>query len=129
MKITAFALCLLCSGCSAPAFADEARKIDFTAPVIDQNGKPAHEADEKSPILTLGDLVAAALYRSPTLRQGEQADPIKLAKRAMLANRLHDAKDATLTAEEVVEIKASIGVFPPLSVLRVIEAIDPASLK
>jgi hypothetical protein len=116
---------------SSVAFADDARKIDFTAHILDQNGVAAHVSDDKSPILTLGDVVAAALYRAPPSdpRAPQSADPIQLAKRAILAGRLYHATDATLTAEEVVQIKGSIGFLPPLVVLRVIEAIDPASLK
>ena len=111
----------------------EARKIDFTAPILDAQGKPAHETDDKSPIATLGLVTAAALYRAPTTdpRMGPQGntDPIKLAKRALLAQRIANATDAELTAEEIAEIKTAVAVFPPLFVLRVIEAIDPASLK
>ena len=127
MKKLIGALLLLAS----PALADEGRKIDFTAPVLDQNGAPAHVTDDKSPVLTLGDVVAAALYRAPPSdpRAPQSADPIQLAKRAILAGRLYHATDATLTAEEVVQIKGSIGFLPPLIVLRVLEAVDPASLK
>jgi hypothetical protein len=54
---------------------------------------------------------------------------VKLAKRVMLAQRIGGAKDAELTAEEISEIKGAIGIWPPLFVLRVLEAVDPASLK
>lgn len=116
---------------SLPAIAGEPNKIDFTQPVLDQHGNLAHQTDDKSPIITIGDVAAAALLRPPAqdARMQQQPDPIKLAKRAILAQRIESAKDAALTAEEISEIKSSIAIFPPITVLRVLEAIDPASVK
>lgn len=118
---------LACLAFATPAFA-----VDFTQPILDFNGAPMHEtSDPASPIVTLGLAASAALLRQQTTPDGrpQPIDPIKSAKRALLAQRIARASDATLTAEETAEIKTLISVFPPIYVLRVIEAIDPVSLK
>lgn len=134
MRTTVTVAGLLLSLLAAPASA-----LDFTTPILDQNGHAARERikdgvyDPASPVVTLGSAISTALFAPPQAdppgARGAPADPIRLAKRAALALRLRDAKDFDLTAEQVVEIKATIAIFPPIIVLRVIEAIDPASLK
>ena len=114
---------------STGALSAEVRKIDFTVAVVDLKGNVAHQTPDKdSPVLTIGDVAATALLQPAQPRPGQQANPVALAKRAILAQRIMAATDATLTAEEVVEIKEAIGIYPPVTVLRVLEAIDPASL-
>lgn len=108
---------------------------DFTRPIIDQYGEVARERmkdgayDPASPVLTLGSVIATSLFAPTQADPRAPADPLKLAKRALLALKIKDAKDLDLTADEVVEIKNAISMFPPLTILRVLEEIDPASLK
>ena len=118
-------------GFMSPVFA-----IDMTQVLKDADGKPAHEKDANSPLLTLGDAIAGALFVPPQATQPQHPgmpttdqDPIKLAKRAALGIRLRESKDFTPTADETVEIKNAIAVYPPVTVLRILEIIDPASLK
>ena len=112
--------------------AEEPRKIDFTQHVLDEHGDPVRsgEAKDAAP-MTLGALVAIALFRDEPAPQGQAGDPIKKAKRALLALRLQGsgATDEALTSDEITEIKHAISVFAPLLNLRVIEIIDPAALK
>lgn len=105
--------------------------VDFGKPLIDIKGKPMHETDDKnSPTATLGTVAAVALLRQdPPDPRGGAPDPVRLAKRALLAQRVGAGKVVDLTAEETAEIKKAIAVFSPLIVLRVIEAVDPAALK
>lgn len=112
---------------SAPALA-----LDMTQPVLDADGKAAHEGKAfDSPVLTLGAVVSSALFAPPLGSDGKpsQFDALRLGRRAALALRLRDAKAADISAEEVIEIKDAIRIFPPLTVLRVLQAVDPAALK
>lgn len=130
MKKFAISLCLL----ATPVLA-----LDCKKPVTDQNGVIVHEGvkdgkyDPSSPVLTLGTVVGSALFAPKQAAQGPRgasdSDPVASAKRAALGLRLIACDKIDLTSEQVVEIKSALGAFPPLTVLRVLEEIDPALLK
>ena len=119
---------------AALLFASAAEAVDFTQPILGPDDKPAIDpkAPDAGPV-TLGAVISAALLSPPPGASrgntGVPADPLRLARRAELALRVRSAKDAALTAEQIIEIKEAVTIFPPLTVLRVIQAIDPAALK
>jgi hypothetical protein len=125
------ALILISLAVSTSVLAADARKIDFTRPILDGAGMPMHETDDKSPTATVGFVASFALYRAAVASdpRAPAPDAVKVAKRAILALKIATATDAELTAEEVSEIKSVIGIFPPLYVLRTLQAIDPAAVK
>ena len=109
---------------------------DFTKPILDEKGQPARERmlkeggyDLSSNVVTIGMVAAAGLLSPPQADPRSPQDPLALAKRAILALKIREAKDLSLVAEETMLIKSSLSIFPPLTVLRVLEAIDPAAVK
>jgi hypothetical protein len=113
--------------------------IDFQAPILNQDKKPAILcADEKAHTgcnaLTLGSVSAAALFAElPSDHDqrtgGSFISPDQKVKNAALALRILDTKeDVKLSAEEIANIKARVGAaFPPLVVLRTWQLIDPSA--
>lgn len=123
---------------ASPVFAADSRKIDFTQVLRDHRGAEivvpdSDQGKDTTKPFTLGAAVAQALLFPEPQRPGEmpnQSSYVEKARRAQLAIRLEKAPDAELTAEEISKIKTAVGLlYPPITVLRIVEAIDPASLK
>jgi hypothetical protein len=132
MKFAA-AIALACLTASA-AFAADARKINFSAEIQDENGTPIVECANPSNILstdpackerrtvTLGIIAFRALSAA---EQGVSPDDNLL--RGQLALSLYKGGEVELTAEQVVLVKKRIGsTFSPVIVARCFPLLDPA---
>jgi|ERR1700726_2711394 len=119
---------------TSPAFADDARKIDFTTVLLDQDDKPMTEcADDPLPKpgqdcvthrpITLGMVALGALS------QYEQGlAPEEAAKRGALGLELYKATAAALTPEDIVLLKKQIAKrYTPLLAIRAFRLIDPTT--
>ncbi len=116
-------LCVIFMLCASPAFA-----IDFTQPLKMADGEMAqdcaHFTDtkcDKVVTLTLGRLIAAALS------QPKKGDIVGQVQDGKLAMRVLDAKNETLTPEEITRIKERLGEMGinAVVVLNAVRAIDP----
>ena len=98
--------------------------------VFDLDGKPVMDrpGEDASPT-TIGKLVVHALLA--TLPGDERMSAEQKVRCALLAQRIHGQSEIdTLTAEDITLIKARAGsAFTQLVVMRVWEAIDPASVR
>lgn len=105
-----------------------AAALDFTQPLHQLNGEPFTGADGKPTPVTLGTISETALL---TLGADEAALPGEdRVKRFVLAQRIHGATDAVLTADEIALIKKMIAKnFGPLFVGQAWMMLDPASVK
>jgi hypothetical protein len=123
MRLTLFAILLLVT---SPALAEEARRFDFTAALAGIDGKPI-VPEKDAPPLTLGDVAASAL--TATFKDENPSGQDKV-KRWALALRVHNAKDAELTVDDVKTIKDMIGkAYGPVIVGPSWAILDPASVK
>lgn len=124
-----FAFCLLASS----AFADEARKIDFTATILDQDEQPMRECtDDPLP----KEIRECKTYKPVTLGMiafrslaGFERDIAQdeVVKRGHLGLTIYKATDAQLTAEQIALIKKQIAKnYNPLIAVRAFELLDPA---
>jgi hypothetical protein len=99
--------------------------IDFSHAVHDLDGEPMKDPAGK--VVTIGSLVETALmlpYDDERNLAGEEK-----VHRAVLAMRIH-AGPVELTAEDIALCKKTVGkAYPPLTVMRVWEVLDPASVK
>lgn len=95
-------------------------KIDFSSPILDLDGKPAVEG------LTLYAVCAQALQAT---FQDEQSLPAaEKLERFRLLLKIHDAKVAELTAEEITRLKTVVGMgWSTIVVGRAYQLLDPAS--
>jgi hypothetical protein len=121
---------LLLAFLAGPAFADAppARAIDMTVVLTDIQGGPVWDRPQSEPgarKVTLGYAIATALLAD---HQGEQnLGAVEKAKRAALALRIVDEKAAVLTATEAADIVRLSNVLSAIVVLRVVQAVDPAT--
>jgi len=98
--------------------------IDFTVPLVGLDGKPLRT--EEGP-MSLGDVAANALL-SP--HKDENPSGAEKVKRWSLAMRVHAAKDAELTADDIKLIKDLVAqAYAPLIVGQAWAILDPASVK
>lgn len=109
--------------CAAPAAA-----LDFTKPVMGLDGKPIVQCPPEKPacgeILTLSQVATAALTLQPNVQPGDKF------KRFSLAQKVFEAKDVSLKAEEIALIKEAVAAtMTPIVVGRMFEAIDPEPSK
>lgn len=127
-----FVAAILAACLATSAFAEEARKIDFTTVLLDQDGKPMlecadvgdRECKEKKP-LTLG---AASMRALAAPEQG--LDPSASLKRGQLALSVYKSTGSVLTAEDITLIKTQISkIYTPLVSARAFPLLDPASGK
>lgn len=124
MRVLAFAFSI--------ALASAASAADFTAPILDFDNAPASACPPSEPacgkVLTLSDVAVASLMGAfPDERDLSGDEKIK---RFALAMRVRNAKDATLTAEEISLLKKLIGkAYGPLVVGRAYPMIDPGEKK
>ncbi len=137
--IFAAALVLLPIAALAQAASMPAHTVDMTTPLHDVDGKPlkdpaAHDPDDptcaKCPPLTVGDVVARALFNVPGSDDPHaKADPQKLWARGALAMRIQKDKTAVLTAPEIAMIEELVGRgYPsPLLIMQVFPLLDPAA--
>lgn len=121
---------------SFPALADEAKKLDFTVPLLDQDSHPILEcADYPTPKLdsdckerkniTLG---AIALRALSTPEQGMASE--ESLKRGRLGLMVYKANSIGLTAEDITRIKNAIAkTYSPLIVAITFPLLDPAEVK
>lgn len=121
-------LCIAVSWCSTQALAFDTRQ-----PILDASGNPSHENanDASSPLVTLGQAISLALLQpDPPLSPGRPvADPMKKAVQARLALRIIGANgEVALSADEVKMIERAVASFPPLTILRILQAIDPSTV-
>lgn len=121
MKRVLIAAALIAAVCT-PAAA-----LDFTQPLHQLNGEPFTSPDGKPTSVTLGTLAETALL---TLGADEAALPGEdRVKRFVLAQRVHESKDAVLTADEIALIKKLIAkTYGPLFVGQAWRMLDPASV-
>lgn len=122
MKRLAFSVAVLCA-LSAPAIA-----LDFTKPIAGLDGKPIAQCPADKPdcgvVLTLSQVATTALTLQPNVPPGDKF------KRFVLAQKIYEAKDVSLKAEEIALIKEAVAAtMTPVVVGRVYEAIDPESGK
>ena len=112
--------------------ADESPPIDMTAPLIQLNGQPfadpaqASKADpdcSKCGPLTLGSAIAEALCANSPDVQHE--DALAKFRACSLGERLQNDKAAHLTAAEVTQIEARLGLWSPGVLVKIIPVIDP----
>lgn len=96
-------------------------KIDFSAPILDLDGKPI-EGD-----LTLGSLsVNALLATLMDHGQPEQLSGTEKVRQAVLAQKIHSEKTIDLQAEDVALLKDRIGrSYAPLAVMQAWQLLDP----
>lgn len=105
-------------------------KLDLHATITDLDGKPILEGDEPgAKPASLGSLLMRSLL--VPMRGDETMDGAEKVRLAMLAHRMHGVKSIELTAEEVTLLKDRTGktYLLPLVVMRIWQAIDPASVK
>lgn len=116
---------------SSMTWAAEPASIDFSQPIIDQDGKvlqaPA-DANGKSPgVFTLGVAAAQALfgvYQDETTISGQ-----KKFERGVLAMKVKDGGHVTLSPEDLATIKELIGkAYTPLVVTRAWPLLDPTKV-
>lgn len=108
--------------------ATPAAAIDFTKPVLGLDGKPISDCPAEKPacgeILTLSKAATIALTLQPNVAAGEKF------RRFRLAEKIFEAKDASLKAEEISLIKeAAAATMTPIVVGRIYEAVDPQETK
>lgn len=113
----------LCLALAAPAAA-----LDFTKPIIGLDGKPIVQCPPEKPacgeVLTLSLVATSALTLQPNLQPGDKF------KRFSLAQKIFEAKDVALKAEEIALIKEAVAAtMTPIVVGRVYEAVDPQESK
>ena len=119
-------------------YAEPARQIDFSQPVIGLDGKPYSECVQisddgkrclRSEVLPLGKMVAAALSMPPS-RTDTPLNLLDQLTRGKLAQRLLDAKSEALSSADLTLIKDQLAKagLPPVTLLHAVEAIDPASV-
>jgi hypothetical protein len=141
--MTRFAISIATLLIAASAYADGARKIDFTQPIIAQDGKPYTQcvkvSDDKktcvdSAPVTLGDLALVALNSV-----GGDAKTQILTFRLIQA--VSGAKDAELSGEDTKRLVDALwqwrqqvqqrdpSAVPLYEVGQAVQMIDPASLK
>ena len=114
------------------AFVSSAFAADFTAPILDFDNTPASACPASDPgcgkVLTLSDVAIASLMGTfPDERDLSGEEKIK---RFGLAMRIRNAKDISLTAEEIALLKKIIGrSYGPLVVGRAYPMIDPGEKK
>lgn len=105
-------------------------KLDLTASLADFDGNPILDSDASdAKAATLGGLLLRSLLvpmRGDELMAGQEKVEL-----AMLAQRLHGADEIELTAEETALLKERTGktYLLPLVVMRIWQAIDPASVR
>lgn len=114
---------LLASVCAAPAAA-----LDFTKPIVGLDGKPMTQCPPEKPAcgetLTLSQVATAALTLQPNVQPNDKF------KRYQLAQKVYEAKDVSLKAEEIALIKEAVSAtMTAIVVGRVFEAIDPTETK
>ena len=110
---------------------------DFTQPIIDDQGRVAHERaakgdplsyDETSPVWTIGHVAAAALQQQQN-RGADPADYLKALSRVSLALRVRDCRACDLTTDETKEIEIAVNAaFPAMFVYRVVEVVASQDL-
>lgn len=118
----------------SPAFADDARKVNFLAVLTDADGKPLSECvkpDDK------GECAAGAERREITLGMlsmralvipERDLAPEQSFLRGQLALAVYKSPGLSLTAEEMAMLKKQIAKwFSPLYVVRAFPLIDPAT--
>lgn len=124
---------ILASALVAPAIAEDARKIDFTAVLVDQDNEALKEcADPDLKLdqpcktfrpITLGMVAFRALV---TPEAGISQD--ESFKRGQLGFALYKSTGQQLTAEETALLKRQIArSFGPLVVARAFPILDPAT--
>lgn len=116
MRSTVFVAALL--------FASPALALDFTTPIRGLDGAVIVDCPQDKPDcgqpLTLSRAAAAALVGQQNI------PPAQKAERFVLAQKIWDAKDVSLKAEEIARIKEAVAaVMTPIIVGRVYELIDP----
>lgn len=94
---------------------------DLSGPIRDFDGNESADATVAKACIN----ALIAVYPDEDNLSGEDK-----VRRAFLAQRIHINPKIDLTAEEVVLVKSLVSkAFSPLVVLRIWEAIDPASVK
>lgn len=118
--------------CLLAFLATPALAADFTAPILDFDNGPASACPASEPacgkVLTLSDVSVASLMGVFPDERDLNGD--EKVKRFALAMRVRNAKDITLTAEEISLLKRLIGKsYGPLVVGRAWPMIDPGEKK
>lgn len=132
MKVSAILMCL--SLCLAPAVQPAQaqtpphetshRYIDFTQVLHDMDGNPIHVSDDKSPLLTLGEVCRQVL--SATL-DGDPPDGSDKQQRFALATLVWKGKHVELTSAETNQLVKRIRrAYSPVVVGVAIPLVDPA---
>ena len=134
---------LLVSASPVLAQVQPPRTIDMTTPLHNESGEPLKDANsnttthigpdgkfvlddpkcDKCPVLTVGRLVANALFNVPE----KDAKPDELWARGALAERIRDDKAAALTADEIAKIEklVAVGYPSPMIIMQVFPVLDP----
>lgn len=88
--------------CCCPLFAAaQSKPIDFTQVLTDLDGSPLHAGDDKSPVLTLGDVVKTVLVSQ---LDGDPADGSDKLDRYDLAKKVFHGKHVVLSGEQLALI-------------------------
>lgn len=110
------------------ASADSPPAIDFSQPILDENGKTAQidPKDEKQGVITLKFVAIHALTGLYDDEKGLASE--KKFQRGLLAQKISEAKGPlTLTAENITEIKLVVGkAFGPWVIAQAWPMLDPA---
>lgn len=125
MRLLVLLLCLFV----APAWAEDARKIDFTTELLGLNGKPIVDpkAPPDAPPFTLGEVAAASLMNVPP---GENPSGIEKVRRLGLALKIQTATAAELSQADITLIMDLINKsFPTLVSARAWLLLDPTLTK
>lgn len=121
---------ILCLFLVAAAHADGVA-IDFSQPIVDENGKPV-PIDPKQESLGVVTLKFAAIHALTGLYDDEKGlQPEKKFERGMLAQKISESdKPIQLTAEQVAMIKQLIGkAYGPWVIAKAWPMLDPAEKK
>jgi hypothetical protein len=129
-----FALVVVALLFSVGTAAADGTKLDFSAVILDQDGKPFIECSDPQGIpvtdaackahrsVTLGILAFRALIADKAV------SPEDNALRGALALEVYRGGQVSLTVEQIAEIKKSIGsTFNPLVTARCFPLLDPAT--
>lgn len=108
-------------GAAGPAFG-----ADFSAQLVDLDGKPIHETPDGGPTLTLGRAAAGALV----VVRDQQTSGLEQARNYALATKLYGGGNVELTAEETKRVEDAVAkAYAPLVSGQVWKLLDPASVK
>jgi hypothetical protein len=119
---------LAAAALAATLSASPATALDFTAPITQLDGTPFTDQAGKPLATTLGTIAETALLASYPDEQATITGEDKV-KRFVLATKIHEAKGAALTADEVALIKKLIGKsYNALIVGKSWQLLDPASV-